>query len=219
MTKIDQVVAEVAARLGLKRFLGQRALIEIRDHLQDSVADLISRGIDRGEAEQKALEQIGTPDELVRSVVDTSRGLRMLEVARRHLLITVGVLAAPGVVLLGLSFLTFNFPCREMTYEYMGQLETQRLCGVPALESVRPLISEVGFYGGPAWAQWIIHILAVLGPLFASLLMIRSQLSVRRSEAPERTVEIAFALDRTHMFALAATLSIFLTVVAYKAAG
>jgi hypothetical protein len=49
-------------------------------------------------------------------------------------------------------------------------------------------------------------------------LIIRSQLSVRR-EAADGTTEIAFALDRNHMLALGAALSIFVTVVAYKAAG
>ena len=219
MNRIDQLVTEVRARLGLSRFLGRRALTELRDHLHDSVAEQVSQGLDRSEAEENAVRQMGTPDELARSVIDTSGGLKMIAFLKRHLLATVAVLAAPGVLLLGVSFLTFNFPCRDVTYESMGEMTTFRHCGVPALETVRPLISEVGFYGGPAWVQWTIHILAVMGPLLASLLIIRSQLSIRRRQAPEGTAEIAFAVDRTHMLALAATLSIFLTVVVYKAAG
>lgn len=218
MTRIDQLVAEVQARLGFFRFLGRRALTELRDHLNDSVADQLSRGVERSEAEENAIHLMGTPDELVRSVIDTSKGLRMIAFMKRHLLATVAVLAAPGVLLLGLSFLAFNFPCRDVTYGSGGGMTTYRVCGASALENLRPLISDVGFYGGPAWAQWAIHILAVLGPLVASLLIVRSQLSLRR-QTPNNTVEIAFSLDRTHMFALAATLSIFLTVVAYKAGG
>ncbi len=219
MNRIDQLVTEVQARLGLSRFLGRRALTELRDHLHDSVADQLSRGLSQYDAEKNAAQQIGTPDELVRSVIDASRGLKMVAFLKGHLLATVAVLAAPGVLLLGLSFFTFNFPCRDLTYESMGEINTYRLCGARALEGLRPLISEPGFYGGPTWAKWSIHVLTVIGPLLASLLIIRSQLSLRRQQAPEETVELAFALDRTHMFALATTLSIFLTVVAYKAAG
>ena len=219
MNKIEHVVMEVRARLGLSRVLGRRAIAELRDHLHDSVADQLSRGLDPSEAEKNAVRQMGTPDEVVASVIDTSRGLRMVAFLKAHLLATVAVLAAPGVLLLGLSFLTFNFPCQDVAYQSMGETTTFRQCGVPALQTLRPLISEVGFYGGPAWVQWAIHILAITGPLFASLLIIRSQLSLRRRQAPEGTTEIAFALDRTHMVALAATLSIFVTVVAYKAAG
>lgn len=219
MNKIDQVLAEVQARLGLSRLFGRRALTELRDHLHDSVADQLSRGLDQSKAEENAVQQIGTPDELVRSVIDTSGGLKMITFLKRHLLATVALLAAPGVLLLGLSFLTFNFPCRDVAYESMGEMSAYRLCGTAALNSIRPLISEPGFYGGPAWVKWTIHVLTVVGPLFASLLIIRSQLSLRRRQAPKDTVEIALALDRTHMLALAATLSIFLIVVAYKAAG
>jgi hypothetical protein len=218
MNKIDRAVGEVRARLGLSRFLGRRALAELRDHLEDSVTDQLSRGVARADAEETAVRQVGTSEELVRSVIDTSRGLRMIHLLKRHLLAAVAVLAAPGVLLLGLSFLTFNFPCRDVTYEYMGGIDTYRQCGIPALGALRPLISEVGFYGGPAWAQWTIHVLSVAGPFLASLLIIRSQLSVRR-EAADGTAEIAFALDRNHMLALGAALSIFVTVVAYKAAG
>ena len=219
MSPIERLLSQVPDRLGLSRFLGRRAITELRDHLHDSVADQLARGVDRSAAEANAVQQMGTPDELARSVIDTSKGLTMVAFLKRHLLATVAVLAAPGALLLGLSFLTFNFPCRDLTYESMGKLHTMKLCGVHALQDLRPLISEVGFYGGPAWAQWTIHILAVAGPLLASLVIIRSQLSLRREQTAEGTVEIAFAVDRTHMFALAATLSIFLTVVAYKAAG
>ena len=219
MNRIDRLLSEVRARLGLSRFLGRRAVTELRDHLHDSVDDQLARGLDRSEAEENAVKQIGTPDEVVRTVVDASRGLRMAAFLRRHLLATVAVLAAPGALLLGLSFLTFNFPCRDATYQSMGEMTTFRICGARALENLRPLISEVGFYGGPAWVQWTIHILAVAGPLLASLVIIRSQVSLRRRQATEQTLEISFALDRKRMFALVATLSIFLTVVAYKAAG
>lgn len=218
MNKIDQLLIEVQARLGRSRFLGRRALAELRDHLDDSVAGQLARGIDQSRAEEHAAKQIGTPEELVTSVIDASRGLRMFHLLKRHLLAVVGVLAAPGVILLGLSFLTFNFPCRDLTYEHMGEIDTYRLCGVRAFQGLRPLISEVGFYGGPAWAKWMIHILAVTGPLFASLVLIRSRTSIRRRETAGGTAEIAFAVDRKHMLALAATLSIFVTVVAYKAA-
>lgn len=219
MNKIDRLITDVQARLGLSRLLGRRALAELRDHLDDSVADQISRGVDQVDAEEIAVRQIGTPDELVTSVIDTSRGLRMVHLFKKHLLATAAALAAPGALLLGVSFLTFNFPCRDVTYEYMGEINTFRRCGVPALESIRPLVSDVGFYGGPAWVQWTIHILAVTGPLLASLLLIRSRLSLRRRQTAEGTAEIAFALDRKHMLALAATISTFLVVVAYKAAG
>ena len=219
MNKIEQVVAEVQTRLGLSRFLGRRAITELRDHLEDSVSDQLSRGLKPSEAEEYAVQQLGTPDELVRSVIDASRGLTMVAFLKKHLMATAAVLAAPGVLLLGFSFLTFNWPCRDVTFESMGEVNTYSLCGVRALENLRPLISDVGFYGGPAWLQWTIHILAVAGPLFASLLIVRSQLSLRRRQAPEETVEIAFTLDRTRLVALAMTFSVFLTVVAYKAAG
>lgn len=219
MNKVDQLLREVKTRLGLSRFLGRRAVAELRDHLDDSVAHELSRGVDQVDAEKTAVQQLGSPDELVRSVIDSSVGLRMVHLFKKHLLATAAALAAPGVLLLGISFLTFNFPCRDMTYEYMGDINTYRQCGVPALQSIRPMVSEVGFYGGPAWAQWTIHILAIIGPLFASLLLIRSRLSLRRRQTPEGTAEIAFALDRKHMLALAATLSTFVVVVAYKLAG
>jgi hypothetical protein len=219
MNKVERLLREVRTRLGLSRFLGRRALRELRDHLDDSVADQLSRGIGRDEAETDATLQIGTPDELMRSVIDTSRGLKMIAFVNRNLLATVAFLAAPGALLLGLSFLTFNFPCRDLTYGSAGDMTTYRVCGASALENVRPLISEVGFYGGPAWAQWTIHVLSVMGPLVASMLIVRSQLSLRRRTTPEETTEVAFALDRTHILALLATLSIFVTVVTYKAAG
>lgn len=219
MSKIERLLADVRGRLGSSRFLGRRALTELRDHLHDSVAHGVARGLDESEAEDAAVRQIGTPDELVRSVTATSRGLQMIAFLKRHRTAVVATLAAPGVLLLGLSFLTFNFPCREVVYEYMGRTNVDTLCGTPSLETLRPLISEVGFYGGPAWVQWTIHVLAVMGPLAASLVILRSQVTLRRREAPERTIEIAFATDRAHAFALAATLSIFLTVVVYKAAG
>lgn len=219
MTKIEQLLEEVRARLGPSRFLGRRALLEMRDHLDDSVADQLSQGVDRSEAEENAAQLLGTPDELVRSVIDANRGLTMIAFLRRHLLATVAVLAAPGVLLLGLSFLTFNFPCQNVTQEYLGETNTHRICGARALENLRPLVSDPGFYGGPAWAQWTIHLLAVIGPLLATVLIIRSQLSLRRRQTPGRTAEIAFALDRAHMLSLGATLSLLLAVVAYKAAG
>src|SRR5688500_18820879 len=99
MNKIDQLVSEVRARLGLSRVLGHRALTELRDHLHDPVADQIPRGLDRSHAEENAVQQIGTPEELVRSVIDSSRGLKMVTFLKRHLLATVAVLAAPGVLL------------------------------------------------------------------------------------------------------------------------
>ena len=219
MNKVDQLLRDVKTRLGLSRFLGRRAVAELRHHLDDSVADQISRGADQGAAEEIAVRQLGSPDELVTSVIEASGGLRMIHLLKKHLLATAAALAAPGVLLLGISFLTFNFPCRDVTYEYIGAPETFRQCGVPALESIRPLISEVGFYGGPAWAQWTIHILAITGPFLASLLLIRSRLSLRRRQTAEGTTEIAFALDRKHMLALSATLATFVVVVAYKAAG
>lgn len=219
MNKIEELVAEVRSRLGISRFLGRRAITELRHHLHDSVADQLSRGLTRSDAEDNAVRQMGTPEELVSSVIDTSRGLRMVAFMKKHLLVTVAILAAPGVLLLGLSFLTFNFPCRDVTYESMGEMDTYRICGTTALNSLKPLISEPGFYGGPSWAKWTIHILTSIGPLFASFLIIQSQLSLRRRHDGESTVEIAFALNRTYMVALATTLAIFLTVVAYKAAG
>jgi hypothetical protein len=179
----------------------------------------MSRGLDESDAEENAVQQIGTPDELVRSVIETSGGLKMVAFLKRHFLAAMAVLAAPGLLLLGLSFLTFNFTCREVTFDPASGIHSFTYCGVPALGALRPVLSDVGLYGGPSWLKWSIHILAVAGPFFATLLIIRSQLSLRRRQAPEETVEIALALDRTHMLALAGTLSIFLTVVAYKAAG
>lgn len=216
MNKIDQVLADVRTRLGLSHFLGRRALTELRDHLNDSVADQLTRGVERSKAEENAVQQIGTPDELVRSVIDMSGGLKMVAFLKRHFLATAAALAAPGVILLGLSFLTFNFPCRDITFEYMGEIHSYRDCGFATL---RPLISEPGLYGGPMWAKWTIHIVSVAGPLLASLFLIRSRLSFRRRQTAEGTTEIAFVLDLKHMLALAATLSTFVVVVAYKAAG
>ena len=219
MNKVEELVDQVQSRLGLLRILGRRALAELRDHLHDSVRDQLSQGVNQADAEENAVRRMGTPEELVTVVMDTSGGLKMAAFLKRHFLATVAVLAAPGVLLLVLSFLTFNFPCREVTYQAAGELSTFRLCGTAALDSIRPLISEPGFYGGPAWVKWSIHVFTVLGPFLASLLIIRSQVSLRRPQSPEETTEIVFALDRKQMVALVATLSIFLTVVAYKAAG
>lgn len=219
MNRVDEVIEDVRARLGLSRLFARRILAELRDHLQDSVAHQLSRGVDKHAAQNTAVQNMGSPDELVGLVIDTNWELRMIAFLKTHLLATAAVLAAPGVLLLGLSFFTFNFPCREMTYGSMGEISTFTLCGVPALQSVRPLISEAGFYGGPAWLQWTIHILAVAGPLSACLLLIRSQLSLRRRKETNGTAEIALTLDRKHVLALAATLSVLLTVVVYKAAG
>jgi hypothetical protein len=217
---VEELFAEIQGRLGFARFLGRRAIIELRGHLQDSVAEEMSRGLDEHAALELACHKIGTADELTQLVIDASWELKMIGFFKRHLLVTTGILAAPGVLLLGLSFLTFNFTCRETTHMYMGEVQTSRLCGVPALETVRPFISDVGFYGGPAWLQWSIHILSVIGPLLAVLFLLRSQLSYRRRATTEGTsAEIAFALDRKHILALAGALFIFLTVVAYKAAG
>ena len=219
MNKVEQLMSDLEGRLGLSRFLARRAIAELRDHLLDSVADQLSRGVDEPNAQEHAIRQIGIPGELVRTVIDMSGGLKMIHFLKKRLMVTAAVLAAPGAILLALSFLTFNFTCQEITYEYMGEVITSELCGVRALEGLRPLISDVGFYGGPAWIQWAIHVVAVVGPLFASLLLVRSMLSLRRTETTGGVAEIAFALDRKHLLALAGSLSIFVTVVAYKAAG
>jgi hypothetical protein len=153
-------------------------------------------------------------------VIETSWGLRMMRLFKMRLLMAAALLAAPGILLLGLSFLTFNFPCREATYRSMGEMQTVEVCGVPALQAVRPLIGDVGFYGGSPWLQWSIQILTVAGPLLAVLLILRSQLFFRKRETPQgTTAEVALSLDRVHMLALGTTMLVFLTVVAYKAAG
>jgi hypothetical protein len=64
------------------------------------------------------------------------------------------------------------------------------------------------------------QILTVAGPLLAVLLILRSQLSFRKRETPQGTrAEVAISLDRTHMLALGGAMLVFLTVVAYRAAG
>jgi hypothetical protein len=220
LNRIEEVLAEVQVRLGVSRFLGHRALLELRDHLQDSVAKELTGGVDEVDAQETALRKVGTADQLAASVIETSWGLRMIRFFKTRLLMTAALLAAPGILLLGLSFLTFNFPCPEATYMSMGEMGTFQICGVPALETIRPFISEFGIYGGPAWLQWSIHILAVAGPLLAALVILRSQLSFRRRETPDGTdAQITLSLDRSHMVALAATFFIFLIVVVYKAAG
>jgi hypothetical protein len=176
--------------------------------------------MDPHEAQERAVQRVGTTAELTHWVIETSRGLRMMRVLKNRLLVTATLLAAPGILLLGLSFLTFNFPCREATYKSLGEMQSVQVCGVPALQAIRPLIGDVGFYGGSPGVQWTIQILTVAGPLLAVLLILRSQLSFRKGQTPHgASAEVAMSLDRVHMLALGGAMLVFLTVVAYRAAG
>lgn len=85
MSESDRRLAEVQARLGRSRLLARRALVELRDHLNDSIAADLARGIDRSEAQQQGARKIGTADELTEWVIEASWGLKMIRFFRTRI--------------------------------------------------------------------------------------------------------------------------------------
>jgi hypothetical protein len=59
--------------------------VELRDHLNDSIAEDLARGIDKSEAQQRAAQKIGTADELTEWVIEASWGLKMIRFFRTRI--------------------------------------------------------------------------------------------------------------------------------------
>ena len=59
--------------------------MELRGHLNDSIAEDLARGIDKSEAQQRAAQKIGTADELTEWVIEASWGLKMIRFFRTRI--------------------------------------------------------------------------------------------------------------------------------------
>lgn len=214
-TRIDRYVAELSRRLGWRRLIERRALIEIRDHLESAARAHRGLGMSEVEAQEAAVEALGTVEQSVSAVVDSNGALRVLEMTKDRLVLIACALTLPGLILLGLSFVTFNFPCSQVEQE--AALHVYQRCGVPSLQFLRPWLADVGLYGMATWYQLTQLAVTTLGPLAAAILLLRAQTHVR-SEGPDRTVVIVQpVVQRVVVLALATT--VFLAVSAYKLAG
>lgn len=213
---IEGFISQLRELLGWRRWVERRAVIEIRAHLEDAAEHHLRLGATQEEAELRSIEDLGGIDEARRFVVESNRGLTLESFLRDRALVVAGMLSLPAILLLGLSFLTFNFPCREITSG--GQLYED--CGMLSLQFLRGPLGGLGLFGMPPWWQWTQFVLTTLGPLAAGIVLLRTQVRTglgRREGATTATVVIHS--DRVLKLATVGAFALFIIVVAYKTAG
>jgi hypothetical protein len=94
---IDEFVNDLASRLHLSRRARQRVLDEVRDHLDDAVADLQSQGIDAPAARVRAVRAFGHAGDLARQFNAQAATMTM---RRTPLVVGTGAIAVIGGFLL-----------------------------------------------------------------------------------------------------------------------
>lgn len=120
MDKIDNYIERVCRSIGGPKSLCQHVRQELREHLQDAVAQHKAAGLSEEAAVDKVLEEFGNPEE-VRSELEATHGHRVMAVVidramewkemtmrPKWLLTTWAYLAVVGVVTLELFAITFT---------------------------------------------------------------------------------------------------------------
>jgi hypothetical protein len=213
---IDAYLAELTARLGWRRSAGARALIELRDHLECATQRFRAEGMTEKDAQLAALDALGPIDEVLRMVIETSGGSKM---TKDRVLLIATFLMLPGIVLLGLSFLVFNFPCSTVLVESGSGSFAWENCGVSFLQSLRPWLSDFGYYGSAPWYAVTQAAVTTLGPLIGAVLLFSAQTDFRLDRQDGATATIVFKPVAHRMVALMVSTIVFISVAAYKLAG
>jgi hypothetical protein len=207
---IENYVKSVDRHLRWRRFFEPRGLREIHDHLRDVSASLQREGCDPDEAQRLAIVRFGPPDRTAQSVIESNRGLAMMDWLSKRTLRVAGTLLVPAIALLGLSFLTFNFPCNESVQPGF------RVCGVSFLQGLRPILV------GPESNLPLLVLkfaLTILAPLLAAVILLgtSSRFDLRRGEEGA-VATLAFQLSRGRVLASLASLTVFAVVLVYQLA-
>jgi hypothetical protein len=207
---IDDYLRMVDRHLRWRRFLERRALREVRDHLSDVSKSLQQQGCDPDEAQRLAIGRFGPPDGTAQSVIESNRGLAMRDWLSKRALWVAGVLVLPAIALLGLSFLTFNFPCRESVQPGF------QVCGLSFLQGLRPILV------GPESNLLLLTLkfsLTILAPLLATVIVVGTSARFDLHRGEEGSVAtVAIQLKRTHVVVAVASLIVFAVVLVYQLA-
>lgn len=209
-TPIDDYLTAVERRLRWRRRFERRGLREVRDHLSDVSGSLQRQGCDPHEAQRQAILRFGPADITAQAVVESNRGLAMMDWLSRRSLWVAGILLLPAIALLGLSFLTFNFPCRESVQPGF------QVCGLSFIQGLRPLLV------GPESNLLLMTLkfsLTILAPLLAAVIVIGASTRFDLHRGEEGAVAtVAFRLNRARVVASGASLIVFMVVLAYQLA-
>lgn len=213
---IEGFLCELRRALGWRRWVERRALTELHHHLEDNAGAHAGQTSTREEAELRAIADLGGLAQARRFVVDSNRALFLEAALRDRVLLLAGVLSLPAVLLLGLSFLTFNFPCQQLR---QGG-EVYEVCGMRVLQSLRAPLGGLGLFGMPQWWQWTNFISTTLGPLAAAIVLLKSQIHVDlQADEGSTSATIVVRSDRVRKLATVSALALSVVVIAYKAAG
>lgn len=207
---VDDYMDSVNRALGWRVLFERRALREVRDHLEDLALSTRKTDRDSDSRQRLATHLFGSVEHTVEIIVESNRGLAMMKWLSARSSWVASVLLLPAVALLGLSFLTFNVPCRP------GPQAGFDVCGLSFLQGLRPVLT------GPESNLLLMTLkfaLTVIAPMAAVLIFLVTQARWNVNRETEVSVAVVLRVDRSRVLGALGSLVVLILVVGYQLAG